>query len=84
MTDKHISQDYLDGYKKIDEKLNNNLLKYLKVGDFPETNMNFHMDVYNFVAQWGNVDTEAEDLYNNFNRIVKELAIHFKNQISQM
>ena len=84
MTDKHISQDYLDGYKKIDEKLNNNLLKYLKVGDFPETNMNFHMDVYNFVAQWGNVDTEAEDLYNNFNRIVKELAIHFKNQVSQM
>ena len=81
--DKQPNKDYLDGYQNIEKLINDKLIKYLKVGNFPETDMNFHMNIYNFVTQWGNQDTEAEDLYNNFNKIIEGFATEFKNQIHE-
>ena len=81
--DKKPNKDYLDGYQNIEKQINDKLIKYLKVLDFPENDMGFHMIIYNFVTQWGNGDTEAEDLYNNFNKIIEGLATEFKNQIHE-
>ena len=81
--DKKPNKDYLDGYQNIEKQINDKLIKYLKALDFPENDMGFHMIIYNFVTQWGNGDTEAEDLYNNFNKIIEGLATEFKNQIHE-
>ena len=81
--DKKPNKDYLDGYQNIEKQINDKLIKYLKALDFPENDMGFHMIIYNFVTQWGNVDAEAEDLYNNFNKIIEGLATEFKNQIHE-
>ena len=83
MKDNQISEEYLAKVKEIDKKLYDHLLKYLKVGDFPETNQNFHLDIYNFVTHWANKDQEAEDLYNYFNKIIKEYADEFAKQITE-
>ena len=75
------SEQYFVELKEIENKLNNNLLKYLKNGDFPETNKNLRMDVYNFVQNWGNKDEEAEDLYKYFNKVITEYSKEFGNQL---
>ena len=76
-----ISEQYFVELKEIENKLNNNLLKYLKTGDFPETNKNLRMDVYNFVQNWGNKDEEAEDLYKYFKKVITEYSNEFANQL---
>ena len=53
----------------------------MKNGDFPETNKNLRMDVYNFVQNWGNKDEEAEDLYKYFNKVITEYSKEFGNQL---
>ena len=77
------SEQYFADLKDIEKKLNDNLLKYLKVGDFPETNKNLRMDVYNFVQNWGNKDEEAEDLYKFFNKVIREYSKEFANQLKE-
>ena len=77
------SEQYFADLKDIEKKLNDNLLKYLKVGDFPETNKDLRMDVYNFVQNWGNKDEEAEDLYKFFNKVIREYSKEFANQLKE-
>ena len=77
------SEEYFDGLKEIDKNLNDNLLKYLKIGDFPETNKNLRIDVYNFVQNWGNQDNEAEELYKYFNKVILEYSKEFAKQLKE-
>ena len=83
MTDDKVDKEYLAQLKEIDQKLYDHFLKFLKIGDFPETNQNFHLEIYDFVTHWGNKEPESESLYKHFNKIIQEYATEFVNQIKE-
>ena len=45
MTDDKVDKEYLAQLKEIDQKLYDHFLKFLKIGNFPETNQNFHLEI---------------------------------------
>ena len=75
---------FLSELEEIKNIINNNLLKYLKVGEFPKTEKDFYLRVYNFVHEHANEDSEAFILYEYFNNIIREYATEFANQIKDI
>ena len=82
MNDNTLSQEYLSEYKVKEQVIIDNLLKYLKIGEFPQTKQNFFLEIYNFVQHWANKDAESEDLYKNYEKIINEYSHEFLNQLN--
>ena len=78
------AEEYLNELQEIDKKLYDFLFKYLKVGEFPVTTPGTNMKIYNFAQKWGNREAESKDLYNYYNKTIKDYAIEFKKQISDI
>jgi hypothetical protein len=69
MTDAKVKLEkkYIEELPKIDELLQNILIKYLIAGIFPEpAPQDSYLNVYNFVTHYANKDEEAGDLYDYY------------------
>ena len=69
MTDAKVKLEkkYIEDLPKIDELLQNILIKYLIAGIFPEpAPQDSYLNVYNFVTHYANKDEEAGDLYDYY------------------
>ena len=74
-------ENFISGKKKLEETFVNKILNYLKddTSQKLDISIDTHMDCYNFVTYFGNMDTEAEDLYNYHSEIIeKSMAICFE------
>ena len=71
-----------DKLEEINSLLNDNLLSFIRSGEFPKkNNQNFFLTIYNFVENNGNKDEEASCVYNYYKNIINEFAVDFANKV---
>ena len=81
MSDSQPDKEFFNALQEADKNLYDLLFKYLKVGEFPTTSAKSNMKIYDFTQKWGNREAESKELYNYYNKIIKEYSIEFKKQI---